>query len=83
MIIIVYLLFNKNLANFRRDFSAKQIFDDKVFAYSQFNGGLIECLDEPRHVGVITAWSLTTITLLSIPPEGISVEQQDFLPDSQ
>ena len=37
---------------------------------SQFNvlsGGLIECLDEPRHVGVCAAGSPTTTTLLSIP----------------
>ena len=41
-----------------------------VFTYSQFNvfsGSLIECLDEPWHVGVCAAGSLTTTTLLSIP----------------
>ena len=41
-----------------------------VFAHSQFNvlsGGLIECLDEPWHVGVCAAGSPTPTTLLSIP----------------
>ena len=41
-----------------------------VFTHPQFNvlsGGLIECLDKPRHVGVCAAGSLTTTTLLSIP----------------
>ena len=40
-----------------------------MLAQPQFNvlsGGLTECPDEPRHVGVITAGSLTT-TLLPIP----------------
>ena len=39
-------------------------------AHPQFNvlsGGLAECLDEPRHVGVCAAESFTTATLLSIP----------------
>ena len=38
--------------------------------HPQFNvlsGGLIECLEEPWHVGVCAAGSLTTTTLLPIP----------------
>ena len=41
-----------------------------VSTHSQFNvlgGGLTECLVEPWHVGVSTAGSLLTRTLLSIP----------------
>ena len=48
-----------------------------VFTQPQFNvlsGGLIECLDEPRHVGVRAAGSLTTTTLLSIL-QWVSVEE--------
>ena len=48
-----------------------------ISTQSQFNvlsGGLTECLVEPRHVGVSTAGSLLTRTLLSIPQWIIGVE---------
>ena len=47
----------------------------KTFAQSQLNilsGGLIECLDEPRHAGVSTAERLTT--LLAIPERVIQMD---------
>ena len=52
------------------------ITNGSICTHPQFNvhsGGLVECLDEPWHVGVYAAGSLTT-TLLSIPQWVISVE---------
>ena len=48
-----------------------------ISTHSQFNvlsGGLTECLVEPWHVGVSTAGSLLTRTLLSIPQWVIRVK---------
>ena len=48
-----------------------------ISTQSQLNilsGGLTECLDEPRHVGVSTAGSLHTITLLPIPQRIVKKE---------
>ena len=42
------------------------------------HGGFTECLGEPRHVGVSTAGSLHTITLLPIP-QGIVIEFYDLI----
>ena len=48
-----------------------------ISTHPQFNvlsGGLTECLEEPRHVGVSTAGSLLTNTLLPIP-QGVIGEE--------
>ena len=48
-----------------------------ITTHPQFNvlsGSLIECLEEPRHVGVNTAGSLWTNTLLPIPQGVVGVE---------
>ena len=48
----------------------RSVFILSIATHSQFNllsGGLTECLSEPWHVGVSTAGSLHTRTLLSIP----------------
>ena len=54
------------------------ITNGSICTHPQFNvlsGGLIECLDEPQHVGVcVTGSLLCTNTLLSIPKWVISVE---------
>ena len=40
------------------------------------SGGLTECLGEPRHVGVSTAGSLHTITVLPIPQGKVKSDKE-------
>ena len=57
-------LFNKQFNEFQWS-----VIKSSEITHPQFNvlsGGLVEYLDEPRHVGVCAARSLTTTTLLSI-----------------